>query len=212
MLQFNSAVLAAAGSFCGRYAPFQAVRLTPHAGGVLAAATDEGKALALAFDPAGRADESCDLLPSNELLRACAGIKSAERDVRIEESAALVTTYRKTASDEVRQYPIQRSLSPFPAIDSLLTVALDYWGAMPASSDTAGRYNSAYLEKAIKTSSFLNSSLVLSAFDGGPLRLQNNAGTLCILIMPQTAEAIPPVPDWIQSFAASAACHSTQSR
>ena len=212
MLQFNSANLAAVGPFVSRYAPWQSIHLSAHAGGVMATACDGGKAIAMAFDPGGRADENCDLLPSSELLRACAGIKSADRDVRIEADAALVTTYRKTANDEVRQYPIQRSLIPFPSIDNLLEAVLERWGAQPASSDTAGRYDSFYLEKAIKTASFLNTSLVLSAFDGGPLRLQNNTGTLCILIMPQKAEPIPPVPDWIQLCAIPTACQGVQSR
>ena len=43
-------------------------------------------------------------------------------------------------------------------------------------------------------------SLVLSAFDGGPLRLQGEGLELMILVMPQTAEPIPPIPDWVLRF------------
>ena len=41
----------------------------------------------------------------------------------------------------------------------------------------------------------------MSAFDGGPMRLQTDRGNVVILVMPQTAEPIPPIPDWLINFA-----------
>jgi hypothetical protein len=201
MIRLNSALLALVGAFAGTYAPFQAIRLQPHSSGVLVAASDQGRITAFGFDPKGSADESCNLLAGPELLRACSGIKSAERDVAITEDTATVTTYRKNGNHEVKSFPISQASTPFPPLDQAVAICIRRWGAAPATSATAGRYDSLYLEQALKTVSHLCESMVISGFDGGPLRLQSEALDLMILIMPQTAEPIPPLPDWIQQFA-----------
>jgi len=200
VLQFNSALLAAVGSFTGPYAPYQSVHLRPHCGGVLLAASDHGKVTAIGFDRMGTADESITIIPSPELLKASSGIKTAERGIVIDGETATVTTYYKTSSNNGKQLPVQHSITPFPDIDGALAVCVQRWSATPSLSETAGRYRVAYLERAIKAAGLLADSLVLSAFDGGPLRIQGETLELIILVMPQTAEPIPALPDWVQHF------------
>lgn len=212
MLQFNSALLAAVGSFTGKYAPYQSVLIAPHAGGVLLAATDAGKVMALGFDRNGLGDETVTIIPSTELLKACAGIKTAERGVLIDGDSAIVTTYYKTSSAQGKELPIHRSMVPFPPIDAVISSCLERWGETPTCGETAGRYKVAYLERAIKNAGLLTDSLVLSAFDGGPLRVQGESIDLCILLMPQTAEAIPPVPDWLARYGTQGACANVHCR
>ncbi|MGA1641001.1 MAG: hypothetical protein ACO4AL_11690 [Steroidobacteraceae bacterium] len=199
MLQFNSALLAAAGLFVGAFSPYQSIHIQPHGGGVLVAASDHGRITALGFDPAGRGDEICDLIADDKLLQACRGIKAAERDVRIEDQRAIVTTYRKT-TNESKEFAILRASTPFPPLESAVAACVQRWSATPEVSATAGRYDATYLEKAVKAAGLLCNSLVLSAFDGGPLRLQGEGLELMILVMPQTAEPIPPIPDWVLRF------------
>jgi hypothetical protein len=43
---------------------------------------------------------------------------------------------------------------------------------------------------------------VLSAFDGGPLRIQGEGLEILLLLMPQTAVPIPAVPAWAEAWAA----------
>jgi hypothetical protein len=204
MLQFNSALLAAVGSFTGAYAPYQAVRIEPRNGGVLLAASDEGKVTALGFDRQGSGDESLTIIPSPDLLKASAGIKSAERGLVIEGDSAIVTTYYKTSSNRGKELPIQRSVVPFPPIDQAIAACIERWSATPKLSETAGRYKLRYLERAIRNAGLYSDSLVLSAFEGGPLRIQGESIELVILVMPQTAEPIPAVPDWLAEIATSA--------
>ncbi len=212
MLQFNSALLAAVGSFTGKYAPFQSVLIRPHYGGVLLAATDAGKVTALGFDRNGKADESVTVIPSSELLKACAGIKTADRGIVIDGGSAIVTTYYKSSSSKGKEIPVHHSLTPFPPIDEAISACVDRWGVTPAVGQTAGRYKVTYLERAIKNAGLLCDSLVLSAFDGGPLRVQGESIELCILVMPQTAEAIPPIPDWLASCGMQSACANVHYR
>ena len=109
MLSCNSALLAIASEFTGTYAPYQAVELTPHErGGVFLASTDKGNVACLAFDPAGEGDETINLLPNTELIKASRGVKTATRTLVIEDDIAKVTTYRKTTS-ETKEIPINRS-------------------------------------------------------------------------------------------------------
>lgn len=199
MLQFNSALLAAAGLFVGSFSPYQSVHIQPHLDGVLVAASDHGRITALGFDPAGKGDEVCDLIADDKLLQACKGIKSAERDIRIEEQRAIVTTYRK-GSNEAKEFAILRSSAPFPPLEQAVAACVRRWSATPELTATAGRYDAHYLERAIKAAGFLCDSLVLSAFDGGPLRLQGEGLELMILVMPQTAEPVPAIPEWAIRF------------
>lgn len=209
MLRFNSALLALAGAFTGPFAPFQAIHVTPGPrGGVLVIASDGGKVTAIGYDPHGVADETANLLPSADVLSAAKAIKGAERELLIDDQRATVTTFRKL-KNESKEFLILRSSAPFPPIQQALAACIATWSATPRSSATAGRYSAKYLEKAIKAAGALSDSLVLSAFDGGPLRLQAEALELIVLVMPQTAEPIPPLPDWAVDFAHDG-CHSVQ--
>ena len=201
MLRFNSALLAIAGGFTGPYAPFQSIHVEPASGGgVIVVASDGGKVTAIGYDPRGVADEHANLLPSADVLAACKGLKGAEREVTIDGLSATVTTYRKTKS-ESKELLILRSSEPFPPIQQALAACIATWGTTPTSSATAGRYQSRYLEKALKAASSCGESVVLSAFDGGPLRLHVDGLELMVLVMPQTAEPIPSLPDWAVNFA-----------
>lgn len=204
MLQFNSALLTIAGLFAGPYAPYQAIHVQPHGTGVLVASSDQGRVTFLGYDSHGLADETCDIIPEAQLLKACSGIKSAERGILIDGNSARVTTYRKTAADETKEFPLLRSSLPFPPIQAAIDACVKRWGATPALSATAGRYASPLLSQAIKAAASCGDSIVLSAFDGGPLRIQCDGLDMLLLIMPQTAEPIPALPDWVCSFAQAA--------
>lgn len=201
MLQFNSALLALAGLFVGQYAPYQAIHVRPHADGVLVASTNQGHVSFLGYDSQGTADERCNLIASDKLLAACTGIKSAERDIVIDGPSARVTTYRKTADNEIKEFPILYSSLEFPPLEGAIAACIDRWSATPAISATAGRYAASFLTKALKAAAGCSDSIALSAFDGGPLRIQCQGLDMLILVMPQAAEPVPPLPDWVCSFA-----------
>jgi len=209
MLQLNSALLATAAEFTGQYSPYQAIEISPaNGGGVFVASTDKGNIACLGFDGQGTADETIHLLPSTELIRAARGIKSAPRGIEItgitpgsHSAMAKVTTYMKSASKAV-EVPIQLSGVDFPPLAKTMQAVLERWGKAPSSSDTAGRYDATYLNKAIKALGGAHASITFSCFDGGPLRLQSPDQDVVILVMPQTADPIPPVPDWLEVFSA----------
>lgn len=212
MLALDAALVWICGSFTGTYAPFQSIHLKPLSNGVLVAASDHGRISAIGFDRHGRGDESWTIIPSPELLRSCAPLKSAKRELRLDEQGSAVITFRKTTADEVKRFPTTPATTPFPPIADALAACIATWGATPKLSATAGRYDSNYLEKSIKILAAADQSLVLSAFDGGPLRLQSESLDVVVMLMPQCAEPIPPIPDWIQELAGSAACHSGHAR
>ena len=215
MLQLNSALIAIAAEFAGRYSPYQSIEISPDPrGGVYVASTDHGKIACLAFDPVGSGDETVQLLPNNDLIKACRGIKTAERTItigsnRITESCpaqppspantAIVTTHRKSTNDRV-EVPLLYSSIEFPPLAKTLRAMLERWSGLPSTSATAGRYDANYLQKAIKGLTAQNSSVVLSAFDGGPMRIQGDNDSVVILVMPQTAEPIPPIPEWLTAY------------
>ena len=101
MLRLNSALVAIAAEFTGKYAPYQSVEISPAPkGGVFVASTDRGNIACLAYDPAGTADETIKLLPDPDLIKFCRGIKTADRELRIEGNNALVTTFRKSTNEQ----------------------------------------------------------------------------------------------------------------
>lgn len=204
MLSFDSALFAIAAEFVGPYAPYQGVAVAPGPnGGVFMSSTDQGKIACIAYDHRGSADEAIYVLPTTELLKCCKGIKTAERELRIEGVTGFVTTYRKSAANEVREVPITRSQTEPPPLPRIMQTCIETWGKTPILSETSGRYGSAYLEKTIRALSNREASLVFSAFDGGPLRIQSESGNLLILVMPQKAAPVPPMPDWLADFAKS---------
>lgn len=203
MLQLNSALVAIASEFTGNYAPYQAIEISPGPkGGVYVASTDRGNIACLAYDPAGTADEEITLLPEPELMKLCRGIKTADRQLQIKGNNAMVTTFRKS-TNERREVIINKSISDFPPLRLALTSCLERWSNTPSVSATAGRYESRYIEKAIKGLSTMSDSVILSAFDGGPLRVQTDKADVVILVMPQVAEKIPSIPEWLSEYASS---------
>ena len=111
-----------------------------------------------------------------------------------------MTTYRKTTS-ETKELAIQRSQVDFPDLAKAIRDCINRWTALPETSKTTGRYDQLYLQKAIKGLSAFNSSIVMSAFDGGPLRLETDDNNVIILVMPQEARPIPSLPEWICKYA-----------
>lgn len=199
---FEAPLLAVASEFTGKYAPYQAVQIKPHpAGGVVVSATDEGKIAVIGYDRRGEADGETCVIVSSELARACRAVKSARRELTIEDMNATVRSITKSTS-KAAEYLIQHSAVEFPPLSSVLAKCVERWGVNPGVSSTAGRYDAALLERAIRAGSALSDSIVLSAYDGGPMRIQAEGLELLVLLMPQTAEPIPPVPTWLQSWAA----------
>lgn len=202
MLTFNSALLASAAEFTGRYAPYQGVELRPAGDkGVFVSATDKGNVAFMAFDPNGIGDETIVVLPDAELTKSCKGLKTAEREIRIDGATALVTTFRKSTSNEAKEIPITRSSVEFPPLARIMRQCVERWGMAPAVTASAGRYDNQYIEKAMKALAAYEDSVVMSCFDGGPLRLQGDIGNVTILVMPQTAAPVPQQPAWLSQYA-----------
>lgn len=201
MLQFNSSLLALAAEFTGTYAPYQAIRVEPlPGGGIVVASTNKGHIAFVGHDPQGTGDEARTLLPTAELIRAAKGIKTAERYITIDGATAQVTTRRKTTS-QTSEFPIADATSEFPPLAAVMQAAVDHWSVSPRLNETAGRYDASLLDKAIRAAAGGGASIVLSAFDGGPLRLQLEELDAVILLMPQTAQPIPAIPQWLCRYA-----------
>ena len=203
MLQLNSSLVAIASEFTGKYAPYQSIEISPSPkGGVFVASTDRGNIAYLAHDPAGTADETTKLLPGPDLIKLCRGIKTAERQLQIEGNNAIVTTFRKS-TNERRETVVNHSISDFPPLAGAISTCLERWGETPEVSATSGRYEACYVERALKGLASTSDSIVLSAFDGGPLRVQTDKADIVILVMPQLKEKIPAIPEWLSDYASS---------
>lgn len=210
-IAFHSALLAYAGSFAGQFgdagievAPLSAEN--PRSG-VTVAAFNRGAIGMIGYDPAGRASERVVLLPSNDLLKAAKGIKTAERDIRVEGDdpqalSARVTTYYKE-HNTFKDFTVRCSDRPFPSYRAAIEAAVGRWGAEPKVSSTAGRYDIGLLLSAIKAMVDDTDSIVISGYDGGPLRLQREDIQIVVLLMPQEAQPIPAVPPWLSDYAAA---------
>ena len=197
MLQFQSSLLALAADFTGTYAPYQAIRVEPlPGGGLVVASTNKGHIAFVGHDPKGIGDEARTLLPTPDLVRAAKGIKTAERYITIDGATAQVTTRRKTTS-QTAEFQVADATSAFPPLAAVMSAAVERWSVTPRTTETAGRYDAALLEKTIRAAAGAGVSIVLSAFDGGPLRLQLEDIEAVILLMPQTAEPVPSVPQWL---------------
>jgi hypothetical protein len=198
--RFRSVLLNLASEFTGKYAPWQSIRIAPLAGGVSVSASDRGAATFIGWDPSGLATEEAFLLPGRDLAAGCRGIKTADRDVSIEDDLAVVTTYHKAHSVS-KEFPVAYSSCPPPPFGDVIAKAISYWGATPELSRTAGRYDLGLLLKALKVLGTEDDSVVLSAWQGGPLRLQREDVQAVIMLMPQEAQPLPGVPAWLEDFA-----------
>lgn len=211
---FDSSLFAYAGDFCGRYADDRGIEVAPlrsgdPGSGVTVSAFNRGAIGMIGYDPNGRIPERTVFLPEADLLKACRGIKTAERDIRIDgddpsQLSARVTTYHK-AHTTYKDFVLSVSGTPLPPYRLAISAALQRWGATPESSSTVGRYDISLLLSAIKAMVDDTDSLVISGYDGGPLRLQREDLQIVIVLMPQTAVPIPPVPDWLEAYATAGA-------
>jgi len=204
MHTFSAPLFALAASFTGEFAPYQGVLIAPMAKGIAIAATDRGASTIVCYDPNGRAtdpDQQLVILPDKDLVAACRNNKTATggRDLEISGDQAKVTTYFKSHSTN-KEFNILHSSAPFPPLQPALAQVLHFWGQAPATGNTAGRYDIHLLANCIKAMADETSSIVLSAFHGGPLRIQREDTGVIVFLMPQTALPIPPLPDWLAEF------------
>jgi hypothetical protein len=199
MFRLNSVLFSLAASFVGEYAPFQGVTLSPHAGGVVVMASDRGAGAFYGFDPTGFAPEAATFIPAKGLATACKGIKTAQRELTIDDSIALVTTYYKEHSTS-KEFQVNRAAEQLPS-RQVIRATVDLWGDPPNLSPTAGRYDSALVTRACKILAEESDSLVLCGYDGGPLRVQSEALRSVVLLMPQAAQELPPFPAWLADYA-----------
>jgi hypothetical protein len=202
MFRLNSALFNLAASFTGKYHPFQGVTLAPHAGGVVVTASNRGAASFYGFDPQGHAPQEATFSPGKELAAACKGIKTAQRELTIEGSTALVTTYYKEHST-AKEFQVSQ-LSERPPMRPVIAMAIDLWGESPSLSTTAGRYDLDLLTKSVKVIAEESESVILSGYDGGPLRLQSEELGCVVLLMPQVAKPLPSLPAWLADYGSSA--------
>ena len=203
MISFDSALLANAAEFTGKYAPYQGIELMPApGGGVYVTSTDQGNIAFFGFDPAGKADERVVVFPAADLVKACRGIKTADRELKIEGTMGKVSTFRKSTT-EVKEIPIQFSSVEFPELGKVVKYIVDYWCKQPATSSTSGSYDSGYVTRALRCLSGQSDSVCISSFDGGPMRLQLPSEQQVVLVMPQEKIPVPAVPQWFQLYGTS---------
>ena len=202
-LSCDASLVSLAADFAGRYAPYNAIELKPNPqGGVFVAATDRGNAALLAYDSSGKADEREIILPTAELVKACKPLKTADRLLEINGERGRVITLRKSANQAV-DVTIHRPAGDFPPLADVMKKVCSLWGKDPGMAVTAGRYDIAYLMKAVRAIEQRNASVVLTSFDGGPLRIQADDGSLCCLVMGQSKDPIPQLPGFLESYAVS---------
>lgn len=207
IFKFASGLFHIAADFTGKYAPYQAIQVGPHpAGGVLVCATDRGAAAFLGYDPAGRADETVCFLPDPELVKISNPIKTAERTLTINTNAqsASVTTHQKNADKTVETRAPSISTHEFPPLSQVMAACIRHWDGQSMTKTeelNAGRYDAKLLRQAIDAATCYGDAVVFSGFDGGPIRIEVEGSSLCMLVMPQVAVPLPGVPDWLRAIA-----------
>ena len=200
MIRFNSALLANAAEFTGKYAPYQGIELAPApGGGIYVTSTDKGNIAYFGYDPAGEADQCVVVFPTADLIKLCRGIKTADRELRISDGLGKVTTFRKS-SNEVKETPVQFSSVAFPELGPVVQTIVSYWNSQPPMTTTCGSYDSGYVAKALRCLGGQSDSVCISSFDGGPMRLQLPGEQQVILVMPQEKIPVPDLPEWLQLY------------
>lgn len=205
IFRFSSGLFHIAAAFTGKYSPYQAIQVSPHPqGGVVVAATDRGAAAFIGYDSQGRADDTVCLLPEPNLVRISNPIKTAERTLTINllTGSAEVATHQKSADKIVEGRAPAVSNQDFPPLLEVLGICVQAWDRSDSSTQ-AGRYEAKLLRQAIDAATSYGDSVVFSAFDGGPLRVEVEGSSVCFLVMPQTAVPLPGVPDWIRALGAA---------
>ena len=200
MIRFNSALLANAAEFTGKYAPYQGIELAPApGGGIYVTSTDKGNIAYFGYDASGETDRCAVVFPTTDLIKHCRGIKTADRELRIQDGLGMVTTYRKSSS-EVKETPVQFSAVPFPELGPVIQTIVKYWKEQTPLSSTCGSYDSSYVAKALKCLGGQGESVCISSFDGGPMRLQLPGEQQVVLVMPQEKIPVPALPEWLQLY------------
>ena len=200
-VSLNGALVAIAADFVGRYAPWQGIQLRPNpsGGGVFVASTDAGKLAFLGFDPAGKGDEEMVLLPTPDLLKNTRPLKSAERFLELDGQTARCSKVLKTTTQTV-EIPITRSAAEAPDLVGAMKKVAEQWGKDVPDCTTAGNFNAGYLARSFKAIEAMGSSITLSHLNGGPLRVEAADHTALVLVMPETARPIPPLPEFLIAF------------
>ena len=205
MFRLDSALFSHAADVTGKFAPCQGIELASHPSGqgiTVTALADSQAMVMIGYDPKGTADEPATVfLPTPEIKAASKGIKSAERELVIQDGVATVTTYYQSHSVG-KAFPIATTNVPFPPVRSVIARAVEFWGSSPVQLGTSGRYDLPLLLSAMKSMADATNSLVISPYPYGPLRLQREDLSIVVMLMPQVAVPIPPLPDWLLSYGA----------
>lgn len=201
-ISLNGALVAVAADFTGKYSPYQSIQIRPNPrGGVFVASTDAGRIAFLGFDPSGKGDEQVVLLPTADLIKQTRPLKSATRWLELEGNVARCTKLMKTTS-ATEEVPITRSTTePADLIGAMKAVA-ERWGK-DCPVVNAGNFNANFLLRAFKAIEQLGGSITMSHLDGGPLRVESTTGNAIVLVMPEMARDVPPLPDYLHHFVVS---------
>lgn len=221
-LTCESRLYAIGCDFAGTYAPYQGIHFCPGPAGigVIAAASDRGALTFVGYDEAGTIDEPATLLQDDELAAASRGLKSGPRTLTIDTDTriASVTTHLKTkAGKTVETAAPAVSAIPFPDIETVVANFIAHWEGLGDRVDTSGRYDAKLLLKALRAAEGLGDSVSLTGMGGGPLLINIEAALedskkvirmhstgLLLMLMPQTAQPVPPPPAWARRWAQAA--------
>lgn len=207
MISLNGELVAVAADFCGKYAPYQGIQIRPNRNGkgVFVAATEGGRLAFLAYDHAGKGDEEVVLLPSADLLKNCRPLKSASRWLEIECSTARCSKSTKNTTQTI-EIPITRSAVPPPDLVGVMQAIAEQWGKDCPNQQfctEAGNFNASYLQKAFRAIEALGSSLTVSHLNGGPLRIESLSTAAMVMVMPEYAQEVPELPEYLFEYADS---------
>jgi hypothetical protein len=207
IFDIDSRLFYIACQYTHKFAPWQAVTIQPGADGTgaIVSASDRGAATFLAFDPTGQADDHAAFIAGSDLLKVAKGIKSAKRSLRIDTDQLLarVTTHLK-GSDKVVEAPAPMlSENPAPDLRLVMKRYLDARRQVPAGNAFA-RIDAKLLARACESFDQLSDSVIISTLEGAaPICLQGDKVDVMVLLMPQTADPLPPVPDWLNRWSQS---------
>lgn len=214
MIEVLAPLVAIAGRFTHAYEPYQAISIEPGPGGagVLVASSDRGAASFVAYDPIGVYDEPhprLKLLPTQELLRPCNGIKTAERRVMIDGEKATISSYGKTKTSVAETPVAYSSLGCISARDIAYCAARRKAAGASKIAHMLGRFDVSLLRNAIRILEDHGEPVLLSLGhglrpDGGdaPLRLFSESLNAVVLVIPMKKdEPYPPPPPWLAELA-----------
>jgi len=226
----ESRLFAVGADFAGTYAPYQGVYFCPGPAGVgvIASASDRGALTFVGYDEDGTIDEPVVFIPTDELAAASRGLKSGPRTLSIdtETRIAAVTTPLKTkAGKTVEMAAPPVSTISFPDVQTVVAQFVAYWEGLGQQVDACGRYDARLLLKALRAAEGLGDSVSLVGLSGGPLLINIEASIedskkksvrmqstgLLLMLMPQTAQPVPPPPGWARRWGLdSSASEETQ--